>query len=112
MKKITGRAVIIRTPAAGLQGLLRPGYVAVTGDEPALDPLSSIEPGSTLDRHVSPAGAGFDPGSSREDAEVSMLREPPGLALADYSSIEIGAVAKHTTMITNTAATMDLCVPC
>ena len=30
----------------------------------------------------------------------------------DYSSIEIGAVTKHATMITSTAATTDLCVPC
>ena len=41
-----------------------------------------------------------------------MMMEPPGLALADYSSIEIGAVTKHTTTITSTAATTDLCVPC
>ena len=78
---------------------------------PTSGPVSSTEPGPTLDHQVSPAGAGFDPGSSRGDAEVSMMREPPGLVLVDYSSIEIGAVTKHTTMITSTAATTDLCVP-
>ena len=81
----------------------------------SLDARSTTTPSpvssSSLSSQFSPAGTGLNPGSSWKDAEASMLREPPGLALMDYSSIEIAAATENTTMITSTAATANDACP-
>ena len=73
-----------------------------------------------------PAGGGSHPVSSCGDAAVigkdaggnnamvatAMLEKPPGLTLVDRSSIETGAVTRHTTMTAKTTATTDVCEQC
>ena len=88
-------------------------YAAVTGDYTTMVTLI-------------PAGGGFNSVSSCGDAAVigkdaggnttmvttAMLEKPPGLALVSRSSIEIGAVTRHTIMITKIAATTDIYGQC
>ena len=70
-----------------------------------------------------PIGGGFNPVSSCGDVAVTgkdvggtttmvttaILEKPPWLALVDRSSIEIGVVTRHTTMIAKMAVTTDVC---